>query len=79
MKVSPLTKYLQLPDASKTKPPVASSKNRGITGARVLTSVECLAIIKDKEMKKKTRTRRKGEKEERERRLKKTRGDCKEG
>ena len=63
-KVSPLTKYLQLPNTSKTKPPVASSKNRAITGARVLTSAECLAIIKDKEMKKKL------EQEEKERKKK---------
>ena len=60
---TPLQKYLHLPTTAKTKKtPVASSETRAITGARVLTSAECLAIIKEKEMKKKQ------EKEEKEKR-----------
>ena len=42
----------------------ASSKTRAITSARVLTSAECLAIIKEKEMKKKLEAE---EKEQRKR------------
>ena len=37
-KVSPVAKYLQMPTISKTKTPPALSKNRAVTGARVLTS-----------------------------------------
>ena len=51
--VSPIDKYLQLPTAVKTRQHAASSSTRAMTGARVLTSAECLAIIKEKEMKKK--------------------------
>ena len=51
-KVSPVAKYLQMPTISKTKTPPALSKNRAVTGARVLTRTQCLQIIKEKEMKK---------------------------
>ena len=52
-KVSPLTKYLQLSKTIvKVKESAASCNTRAITGARVLTSAECLAIIKEKERKK---------------------------
>ena len=50
---SPVDKHLQLPTAPKKKGTVASSSTRAMTGARVLTSAECLAIIKEKEQKKK--------------------------
>ena len=69
-KVSPLAQYLTLPDAtpkSRTKEPEAT-KMRAITGARVLTSVECFAIIKEQEEKKKKqeeeKARKKKEREE---------------
>jgi len=39
--------------AVKSKPPLTSSRTRAITGVRVLTSSQCLAIIKEKQMKKK--------------------------
>ena len=39
--------------AVKSKPPLTSSTTRAITGARVLTSSQFLAIIKEKQMKKK--------------------------
>lgn len=68
--VSPLDKYLTLPDAtpkSRTKTPEAS-KMRAMTGARVLTSAECFAIIKEQEQKKKQqeeeKIRKKKEREE---------------
>lgn len=68
-KVSPLAKYLTLPDAtpkSRMKTPDAT-KMRAMTGARVLTSVECFAIIKEQEQKKKQqeeeKMRRKKERE----------------
>ena len=52
-KVSPLTKYLQLPKTIvKVKESAATCNTRAITGARVLTSAECLAVIKEKERKK---------------------------
>ena len=62
-KVSPVTKHLTLPTPGpsvKKKP----APTRAITGARVLTSAECLAIIKEKEEKKK---KEEEEKEERKR------------
>ena len=68
---TPLQKYLHLPTTAKTKKtPVASSETRAITGARVLTSAECLAIIKEKEMKKKQENEEK-EKRKRQREEKK--------
>ena len=63
-KVSPVAKYLQMPTISKTKTPPALSKNCAVTGARVLTSAQCLQIIKEKEMKKQL------EEEEKEKRRK---------
>ncbi len=69
-KVSPLAKYLTLPDAtpkSRTRTP-ETTKIRAMTGARVLTSTECFAIIKEQEQKKKQKEeekiRRKKEREE---------------
>ena len=51
--MSPMMKYLQLPSSgTKNKQPLKKS-TRAMTGARVLTSAECLAIIKEKELKKK--------------------------
>ena len=83
-KNSPLEKCLQLPvfgtpksankPATPTQsPPTASStssKSRAITGARVLTSDQCLAIIKEREMKKRLEMEEK-EKRKREREEKK--------
>ena len=48
-----MDKFLQLPTAPKKKGPVAPSSTRAMSGARVLTSAEYLAIIKEKENKKK--------------------------
>lgn len=47
--VSPISKYLEVPNASKIK---LSAQTCAITGARVLTSAECLARIREKELKK---------------------------
>ena len=47
--LNPVDKYLKLPTAPKKKESAASSSTRAMTGARVLTSAECLAIIKEKE------------------------------
>ena len=47
--VTPLSRFLTV---SKPALSAASSKNRATTGARVLTSSECLAIIEKKEIKK---------------------------
>ena len=69
-KVSPVAKYLQMPTISKTKTPPALSKNRAVTGARVLTSAQCLQIIKEKEMKKQLEEEEK-EKQRKEREAKK--------
>ena len=66
---TPLQKYLHLPITVKAKKtPVVSSDTRAITGARVLTSVECLAIIKN-EMKKRQdkEERRRKQREEKHR------------
>ena len=52
-RISPIDKYLRMGTPGRSKPSVRSSSTRAITGARVLTSSECLAIIKGKEMKKK--------------------------
>ena len=49
--VSPVSKYLTTPTASSK--PSAPSQSRAITGARVLTSDQCLALIQEKELKKK--------------------------
>ncbi len=69
-KVSLLAKYLTLPDAtpkSRTRMP-ETTKMRAMTGACVLTSTECFAIIKEQEQKKKQKEeekiRRKKEREE---------------
>ena len=52
-KVSPLTKYLQLPKTIvKVKESAETCNTRAIAGARVLASAECLAILKEKERKK---------------------------
>lgn len=49
-----MPKYLNIPKAKlSVAPSVAPSKTRAITGARVLTSSECLALIREKELKKK--------------------------
>ena len=50
--VSPIDKYLTIPK-TKAKLPTAPSQTRAITGARVLTSAECLSVIREKELKKK--------------------------
>lgn len=68
--VTPLDKYLTLPDAtpkSRTKTPEAS-KMRAMTGARVLTSAECFAIIKEQEQKKKQQEEEKIRKKKNEKR-----------
>ena len=49
-KVSPMSKYLTLPNLQVKKP---SGKFHTSTGARVLTSAECLAIIREKKEKRK--------------------------
>ena len=55
MEVSPVSKYLALPSvAAKKKLPSAAS-SRVITGARVLTSTQCLANLKEKERRRKER------------------------
>ena len=59
---SPEDKYLQLPTAPKKKGPVASSSTCAMTGARVLTSAECLEITKEKEQKKKQQEEEKNRK-----------------
>ena len=51
-KVSPIAQYLQVPTNTRTKPS-ASSSTHAVTGARVLTSGECLALIREKEQQKK--------------------------
>ena len=57
-KVNPLTKYLQLPKTiDKLKESAASFNTRAVTGARVLTSAGCLAILCKRETEKKERTR----------------------
>lgn len=71
--VSPIDKYLHLPVQSvvRKKRTAASSHTRAMTGARVLTSAECLAIIKEKELKKKNqeeeKENRKKQREEKKR------------
>lgn len=47
--MSPIDKYLTIPKNPRTK---SSAASRAVTGARVLTSAECFAIIKEKEQKK---------------------------
>ena len=78
-KVSPVARYLTLLTAPKKNTPVNSSKFRAMTGARVLTSSECLAIIREKELQKKKmeergrgceRRRRKNEKKRNRKRQK---------
>ncbi len=69
-KVSPVAKYLHIPTAVKSKTPVASTKTRAVTAARVLTSSQCLAIIKEKAAKKKLEDEEK-EKRKKEREAKK--------
>ncbi len=61
-----MTKYLHIPTTVKSKAPPASLKTRAMTGARVLTSSECQAIIKGKELQKKLEEEAK-EKRERDR------------
>ena len=51
-KVGLVTEYHHIPVAMNSKPHCASLKTRAVTGAWILTSTECLTIIKDKEMKK---------------------------
>ena len=63
-KVSPVTKYLTIPTAVPKEKPPSSASSRAMTGARVLTSAECLAIIKEKEERKR---KQEEEKEERKR------------
>lgn len=63
-KVSPVAKYLQVPEPVSKRRAASTSATRAITGARVLTSGECFAIIKEKERKKKQLEE---EKEERKR------------
>ena len=72
--LSPVDKYLKLPTAPKKKEPAASSSTRAMTGARVLTIAECLAIIKEKETEKEMARRGKGEQKETERREKRSNG-----
>ena len=59
---------MQVPVPSTPKPKSTSAKSRAITDARVLTSTECLAMIKEKELKKKKeadeKERRKRDREE---------------
>ena len=65
---TPLQKYLHWPSTVKTKKtPTASCETHATTGARVLTNAECLAIIKEKEMKKKEERRRRKGKRKRKR------------
>ena len=68
-----LDKYLELPTSKRKTlhPASASSKMRAITGARVLTSSECLSIIKEREAQKKKEEEEK-ERRRREREEKKT-------
>ena len=61
-----LTQLMQVPATFTPKP--ASSKSRAVTGAQVLTSTECLTLIKEKELKKKK------EAEEKEKRKKEREG-----
>ena len=72
-KVSPVVKYLQMPTISKTKTPPALSKNRAVTGARVLTSAQCLQFIKEKEMKKQLEEEKEKRRKEREAKKKESR------
>ena len=46
--VSPIDKFLKLPTNPRLKP----SQFHAVTGARVLTSADCLAVIREKELKK---------------------------
>ena len=59
-----LQKYLHWPSTVKTKKtPTASCETDAISGARVRTSAEWLAIIKEKEMKKQEERKRRKRKE----------------
>ena len=73
--VSPMMKYLQIPTAVQVKPSAASAKTRAVTGARVLTSATCLAIIKEKEMKKQREMEEKEERKKRREEKKRQRED----